>query len=90
MKKFNLVLIAAAITFVFLGFVKTEKKPEVGLNIGNKAPELKYKNPDGKVISLSEVNKGRVVGFMVWSLPPRKPKCSEGLHEIQRSEVQGC
>jgi thiol-disulfide isomerase/thioredoxin len=67
MKKFNIVLIAAAITFVFLGFVKTEKKPEVGLNIGNKAPELKYKNPEGKVISLSEVNKGRVVLIDFWA-----------------------
>lgn len=67
MKKFNIILIAAAITFSFLGFVKTEKKAEIGLNIGNKAPELKYKNPEGKVISLSELNKDRIVLIDFWA-----------------------
>lgn len=37
-----------------------------GLNIGNKAPELKFKNPDGKEIALSSL-KGKMVLIDFWS-----------------------
>lgn len=39
---------------------------QVGLNIGDKAPELKFKNPDGKEISLSSL-KGKVVLIDFWA-----------------------
>jgi len=38
----------------------------VGLNIGNKAPELNYKDPNGKLISLSSL-KGKVVLIDFWA-----------------------
>lgn len=39
---------------------------QVGLNIGDKAPELKFKNPEGKEISLSSL-KGKVVLIDFWA-----------------------
>ncbi|MBI1286664.1 MAG: redoxin domain-containing protein [Flavobacteriales bacterium] len=44
--------------------VVQEKK--VGLNIGDIAPELKFKNPDGKEISLSSL-RGKVVLVDFWA-----------------------
>ena len=41
--------------------------PQIGLNIGNKAPALTYKTPEGKVLSLSSVNKGRYVLVDFWA-----------------------
>ncbi|MEQ8522301.1 MAG: TlpA disulfide reductase family protein [Vicingaceae bacterium] len=38
----------------------------VGLNVGNKAPELKYKDPNGKEVSLSSL-KGQVVLNDFWA-----------------------
>ena len=38
----------------------------VGLKIGNKAPELKYKNPEGKIIALSSL-KGKMVLIDFWA-----------------------
>jgi thiol-disulfide isomerase/thioredoxin len=40
--------------------------PVVGLEVGNKAPELKYNNPDGKVIALSSL-KGKIVLIDFWA-----------------------
>lgn len=37
-----------------------------GLNIGNKAPELAFKNPDGKVIKLSSL-RGKLVLIDFWA-----------------------
>jgi thiol-disulfide isomerase/thioredoxin len=37
------------------------------LKIGQKAPDLAYENPEGKVIKLSEINKGRVVLLDFWA-----------------------
>ena len=39
---------------------------QVGLNIGDKAPELKFKDPDGKEIALSSL-KGKVVLIDFWA-----------------------
>jgi len=39
---------------------------KVGLNIGNKAPELKYKNPNGEMIALSSL-KGQMVLIDFWA-----------------------
>ena len=41
-------------------------KPVIGLNVGNKAPELKYKNPDNKEIALSSL-KGKIVLIDFWA-----------------------
>ncbi len=38
----------------------------IGTEIGNKAPELKYKNPDGKEISLSSL-KGKIILIDFWA-----------------------
>ncbi len=41
-------------------------KPAVGLNVGNKAPELKYKDPNNKEIALSSL-KGKMVLIDFWA-----------------------
>lgn len=46
---------------------KTETgEVKVGLNIGDEAPELKFKNPDGKEISLSSL-RGNIVLIDFWA-----------------------
>ena len=40
--------------------------PEVGLEIGNKAPELKFSDPNGKEIALSDL-KGQMVLIDFWA-----------------------
>jgi len=37
------------------------------VKVGMKAPELAYPNPDGKVLKLSEINKGRYVLVDFWA-----------------------
>jgi thiol-disulfide isomerase/thioredoxin len=37
------------------------------IQVGEKAPELKYKTPDGKEVSLAEINKGRIVLIDFWA-----------------------
>lgn len=63
------------LSFLFLtsaialaGNDKQDQKEEVkvGLEIGNKAPELSYKDPNGKVISLSDL-KGKMVLIDFWA-----------------------
>lgn len=61
----------AAILITSTGFVTPEKehtqvKPVVGLNLGNKAPEIALKNPEGEVIKLSSL-KGQVVLIDFWA-----------------------
>lgn len=46
--------------------IKGKPKVQVGTAIGNKAPELKYKNPDGKEIALSSL-KGQMVLIDFWA-----------------------
>lgn len=68
MKKLNIIIALIAITAVTFGFINSRKQgPTVGINIGDKAPELKFKSPDGKAIALSEVNKGRYVLIDFWA-----------------------
>ncbi|MEQ8625799.1 MAG: TlpA disulfide reductase family protein [Vicingaceae bacterium] len=45
---------------------KTATQVEVGLNIGDKAPELKYQDPNGKMIALSDL-KGKMVLIDFWA-----------------------
>jgi len=68
MKKLNFLIALVAISLVTYGFISNRKQDtQVGINIGNKAPELKFKNPAGKEITLSEVNKGRYVLIDFWA-----------------------
>lgn len=47
--------------------IKTETQDKkVGLNIGDVAPELKFKNPDGKEVSLSSL-RGKAVLIDFWA-----------------------
>lgn len=64
MKKTNIVLTLFAAVIIILSFVVN--KQETGLEIGKKAPELKYKNPNGEEISLSSL-KGKVVLIDFWA-----------------------
>lgn len=69
MKKQNLLISLIAISFFIWGFSEklTEPQPQIGINIGNKAPEMIYKTPDGKDLSLSSVNKNKIVLIDFWA-----------------------
>lgn len=77
MKKVNLALILAACSVLAFGFIKGPKTDAAyeytaqsgnveGTNIGNKAPELKYMNPEGKQVALSDY-KGKLVLIDFWA-----------------------
>jgi thiol-disulfide isomerase/thioredoxin len=71
MKKINILLIIAAASVFTYGFVvKSDKEVQSGAvegtNVGNKAPELNYKNPDDKDIALSSL-KGKIVLIDFWA-----------------------
>lgn len=59
------VIMMAVATFSFIE--KGKSSAQVGLNIGNKAPELSYLSPTGETISLSSVNRGRYVLIDFWA-----------------------
>ena len=60
MKKISLLVIS---TFFVVQFCTSQV---VGTNIGNIAPELKYKNPDGEMMSLSTL-RGKIVLIDFWA-----------------------
>lgn len=76
MKKINVLLILAAVAVTGFGFIKKGTEPTsiqeaksgavVGVNVGNKAPEIKLKNPEGKEITLSSL-KGKIVLLDFWA-----------------------
>ncbi len=75
MKKINIVLVLAAASVLTVGFIqdKSKNKKEdnisgaiVGINIGNKAPELKFKNPQDVELALSSL-KGKIVLIDFWA-----------------------
>lgn len=47
-------------------FAQEEASPKVGLNIGNLAPELEFKDPNGKEIALSDL-RGKMVLIDFWA-----------------------
>ena len=68
MKKINVLIALAAFAMIGFGFVANKgEAPSIGLNVGNKAPELNFKNPEGKEISLANVNKGKIVLIDFWA-----------------------
>lgn len=46
--------------------IANSKEPAVGLNLGNIAPEISQKNPEGKVITLSSL-RGKLVLIDFWA-----------------------
>jgi len=69
MKKSILFMATLVMGIAILSFTNREKSstPEVGLNIGNKAPELSFNSPSGEVIKLSAVNKDKYVLIDFWA-----------------------
>jgi thiol-disulfide isomerase/thioredoxin len=63
MKDRSRIFFALAIAFS-MGL--SAQKPVIGLNLGNKAPEISMKDPDGKVITLSSL-KGKLVLIDFWA-----------------------
>ena len=66
MKKINLIIGVIALSFLGLSFIKKQDNIETGTEIGNKAPELAYKNPEGKTIKLSSL-KEKIVLIDFWA-----------------------
>lgn len=69
MKRLNIAIALIAFATLVWGFSSKLKAPAetIGLNIGNKAPEMVYKTPDGKDLSLSSVNKNKIVLIDFWA-----------------------
>lgn len=69
MKKINIFLILFAALTLCFGFIYKNKQKAaipIGTNIGNKAPELKFNNPEGQPITLSSL-KGKIVLVDFWA-----------------------
>jgi thiol-disulfide isomerase/thioredoxin len=72
MKKTNVLIAIAAVSVLTFGFIiggdkkAKQTEPPVGVEIGNKAPELKFKNPQDKELSLSSL-KGKIVLLDFWA-----------------------
>ena len=72
MKRFSFILLLGIVALITGGVNSCAKSrtPEVvipvGLNIGNQAPELAFKNPEGKEIKLSSL-RGKVVLLDFWA-----------------------
>ena len=54
------------ITLLFCSITTLTTAQEIGLNIGEKAPELAYENPNGKKLKLSSL-KGKLVLIDFWA-----------------------
>ena len=63
MKK--IISLSALVLFSIFHFSFLDE-PKIGLNVGDKAPELKFPNPDGKFIALSSL-KGKIVLIDFWA-----------------------
>jgi thiol-disulfide isomerase/thioredoxin len=73
MKKVSLVIAVVAIACSTLSYAGSKKAAKTqtsdvkeGFSIGNKAPELKYNNPDGKLVALSSL-RGKIVLIDFWA-----------------------
>jgi len=69
MKKTNILLALAATAMLTFGFIYKSSNQTgnvIGTNIGNKAPELKFKGVDDKPMALSS-NKGKIVLIDFWA-----------------------
>ena len=68
--KIKLIAIISLISVLAFGFTtikkNTQEEVKIGLNIGDKAPELAYESPDGKILKLSDL-KGKMVLIDFWA-----------------------
>jgi thiol-disulfide isomerase/thioredoxin len=53
-------------SLAFVADTKKSAEPVIGIEIGNKAPELNFNNPEGKAIALSSM-KGKMVLIDFWA-----------------------
>ena len=54
------------LTFIFFTLFTSLNAQQIGLKIGDYAPDLSFKNPDGEVLNLSEL-KGKLVLIDFWA-----------------------
>ena len=72
MKKLNILLILAATSVLAYGFIANNDTPAIqsgvmeGINVGNKAPDLNFKTPQDKELSLSSI-KGKIILVDFWA-----------------------
>jgi thiol-disulfide isomerase/thioredoxin len=67
MKKVNVIICLAAVAFVAMSFMVGKPAGQVtGTNVGDIAPELKFKNPEQKELSLSSL-RGKIVLIDFWA-----------------------
>ncbi|MBA3830102.1 MAG: TlpA family protein disulfide reductase [Taibaiella sp.] len=59
--------ILASLLLAFSVFTASAQYENTKVKMGEKAPELAYPSPDGKMLKLSEINKGRVVLIDFWA-----------------------
>jgi thiol-disulfide isomerase/thioredoxin len=67
MKRFNIVLFVAACAFGLMAFINIQPRGNaVGTEIGNLAPQLKFKSPDDKILDLYST-RGYIVLVDFWA-----------------------
>ncbi|HVA98363.1 MAG TPA: TlpA disulfide reductase family protein [Bacteroidia bacterium] len=71
MKKVNIILLVVAAATLTFGFIYSKSSEAqtgttVGTAVGNKAPELKFKDPEGKELALSSY-RGNIVLVDFWA-----------------------
>jgi thiol-disulfide isomerase/thioredoxin len=67
MKRLNIILFAVAALFIMYAFIKAQPSGNVeGTDIGNIAPELKFKDPEGNIRDLNSL-RGNIVLVDFWA-----------------------
>lgn len=61
------ILAGLALMMAATGSVQAQDYSNTTIQVGQAAPELKFTDPEGKEISLAQVNKGRVVLLDFWA-----------------------
>ena len=59
-------LLIAVVVLTTIGFAMAQSGNVEGLNVGNKLPDMAFKTPDGKMLSLSAL-KGKIVLVDFWA-----------------------